>query len=146
MIEIVSPAPFLEARALFERLTRLKPPLAAGATYQLAGAKTFGLLIDGKLAVVIGFWPLGGGAEECFLIGLPAEELAPFMLPLARAARLILAGRLYSGTRQVVGRIASGHVPGRRLARIAGFSLRPVSAPGAGEEWELSEWAHSSKA
>jgi hypothetical protein len=132
-VDVVCPAPFLAARALFRGAD--KPGLSAVAALQLARAKTYGFVVDGDLVAVMGFWPLGDGREEVFLLGRPAGDIGPHMAILARRARLILARRLQSGSRGFVGLVRYGHEPGRRLARITGFAR--AGAAGGFEIWGL---------
>lgn len=138
-VRVISPAPFLESRALLEPLTRMKPFLAGVATYQLARAATYGFSVDGRLLAVLGFFPLEAGIEEAFLVGREPSEVVAHLVPMARATRLILAGRLHSGVRSIVAHVACGHEPGQRLARLCGFGLSPRAAPGPCEVWELTD-------
>jgi hypothetical protein len=131
-VDVVSPAPFLAARALFHGAD--KPRFAAAAALQLARAKTYGFVIDDALVAVMGFWPLGDGCEEVFLLGRPARDVGPHMAILARRARLILARRAHYGVHGFVGLVRSGHAPGARLARIAGFTR--TGPAGGFDLWE----------
>lgn len=135
-VTIVRPAPFLEARAMLQRYVGLKPQLGAVATLQLAACATYGLNDEsGQLLVVMGFWRMEDGREEVFLVGRDAAELAPHLVALSRAARLIIAGRLHHGTVAMVGLVRHGHEPGRRLARLAGFDPSGEGAPPGFERW-----------
>lgn len=135
MIEIVEPAPFLETRALFTAGPIVKPGFGAMATRH-AAARTVGFLADGRLLATIGFWPLGEGAEEVFVVAAPRAQTAPHLVALVRAARLTLAARRQDGVGRFVAYVLRGHEPGRRLARLAGFRLITCEAAAAFERWE----------
>jgi hypothetical protein len=136
MIELVHPAPFLELLGMLRSRAPNKPRFAELSCLQISGSATVGFVEDGQLLAAMGFWPLGDGADEVFLIGLPSDVLAPRMLALTNLARLTLAARLHSGTVAIVGHVKIGHVPGERLARLAGFS--PCDgAPSGFSRWEL---------
>lgn len=136
MIEIVTPAPFLEACVLLRSGFFTPPSHARIASFQLAGAETFGLVDGDDLLVVLGFWRFGADRDEVFLVGRSAREIGPRMVSLARACRLILAHRLHSGSVAITAFVKVGHEPGRRMARLVGF--RPVDgAPHGLEKWEL---------
>lgn len=133
-LTILHPAPLIETRLLADRLVGLKAPLGQALAYQLAEADVWGFAVGGRLLAVMGFFPIGTGAEV-FLIGAPAPVVAPHMVRLARAARLILLDKLHSGTVPLVGLVRLGHEPGRRLARLAGFAPGD-GAPSGFERWE----------
>lgn len=135
MITIVAPAPFLETRALFTAGPIVKPGFGAMATRH-AAAQTVGLVHDGRLLGTIGFWPLGEGAEEVFVVAAPRAQTAPHLVALVRAARLTLAARRQDGVVRLVAYVAFAHEPGRRLARLAGFRPFPREAAAAFERWE----------
>lgn len=136
MIEAIHPAPFLELLGMVRSRAPDKPRFAELSCLQVAGSDTVGFLEDGRLLAAIGFWPLGDGRDEVFLIGLPADVVGPRMISLTSLARLTLAARLHSGTVAIVGHVKIGHLPGERLARLAGFS--PCDgAPSGFSRWEL---------
>ena len=135
MIAIVEPAPFLETRALFTAGPIVKPGFGAQATRH-AAARTVGLCHDGRLLATIGFWPLGEGAEEVFVVAAPRAQTAPHLVALVRAARLTLAARRQDGVVRLVAHVAARHEPGRRLARLAGFGESSCEAAAAFERWE----------
>lgn len=136
MIEVVHPAPFLDLLGMVRSRAPDKPRIAELCCLQVAGSETVGFVENGQLIAAVGFWPLGDGRDEVFLIGLPADVIAPRMIALASLARLTLAARLHSGTVAIVGHVKIGHMPGERLARLAGFS--PCDgAPSGFSRWEL---------
>lgn len=137
MIEIVHPAPFLDTVELVRGIAGLKAFHSRLASYQVAGSDSVGFVEDGRLLAAIGFWPLGDGRDEVYLVGLPREIVGPRLLELSRLARLTIAARLQSGTVALVGFVRIGHEPGERLARLAGF--HPVDgAPSGFTRWELT--------
>ncbi len=136
MIEVVHPAPYLDTVALLNGSTAIKPQVHRLACYQVAHTDAVAFVDDGRTLAVIGFWPLGDGFDEVFLVGRSAEEIGPRLLQLSRLARLTLAARLHSGTEGVIGFVRIGHEPGRRLARLSGFVLGD-GAPSGFERWEL---------
>lgn len=142
-LTVVRPAPFLDTVALVRGLAGLKPHMSALATFQVAGSATWGFVDEGgRLLAVMGLWPLSDGEDEIYLVGRPAAEVGPRLLEMSRRARLILAHRLHSGTRRIVGFVRIGHEPGARLARLAGFRLSREAAPLGLTRWEIAsdEW------
>lgn len=122
MIQIVSPAPFWEARALALAGLPHKPQLRQAIVLQLSRAVTFGLVHEGRLLVVIGYWPVAEDAAEVFLFFAPKADVAPHLTALARAAHLTLLARAQDGVACFRALVRSGYRPGERMARLAGFS------------------------
>jgi len=141
VISIVHPAPYLDTLALVRAAASFKPAHGRLAQVQVAGSDTVGFVEQpgGRLLAALGFWPLGNGREEVFLVGLPAADVGPHLVALSRLARLTLAARLHSGTVAIIAHVQNGNRAGERLARLAGFSISAGDgAPSSFQRWELS--------
>lgn len=139
MIEVVYPAPLLELLGMIRELVPAKPQFTRLAMVQAGRSDAVGFVADGRMLAAIGFWPIGDGVDELYLVSRPAPEVAPHLVALVRLGRLTLTARLHSGTVAIVGFVKIGHQPGERLARLVGF--RPVDdgAPSGFSRWELRD-------
>lgn len=129
MLLLVSPPDRFEARQLYADCVReglFKPSLLGEAISQQLGAgAVMGFALDGRLIALMTATP-----SDLITAGLPTLEIsvigrraecAPFMLQLARLARLTLACWLQDGTVALCCVVKAGHRPGEKLARLGGF-------------------------
>lgn len=128
MLRLVSPVDHFAARQLYADCVRegaVKPRLGALIARQLADGAVVGFADGDRLLALMTASPTSLGLK-----GLPTLEIsvcgrrddcAGQMLALSRLARLTLATWLQDGTVALCGVVREGHVPGQRLARLAGF-------------------------
>lgn len=142
-VDLVSPPPLFEALRLVEPLIGRKPWLRKAAVAQLVTGAATGLVVGGRLLVVIDFYPLGDGLEELTMWSAPAADCRPHLTALYRAGRLTIARRLHSGITGLVARVApsaAGTPPGCRLCAALGFSEVPRMASDEPFVWTLAGW------
>lgn len=124
-LTIVSPAPAWELRALFAfpLLAGPLPDLARRAMAQTLHTRTYGLLdTEGVLFAGLMFTPFP--QSEMAFVCAPRADRARLLPHAISATRLIIAGRLETGTVAIRALVANEHRPGHRLALLTGF--RPV--------------------
>ena len=88
---------------------------------------------DGDVCIACGgLAPAGDGVLEAWFACQP--RAARRLVPLARAMRLTLETIAETERVAIRARVAAGHEPGRRLAKLAGF--HPLGAAAGVETWE----------
>lgn len=130
-VEISTPAPFFQAHELVRR-GAWRPITRLAANKQLVDGASHGVSIDGRLALVLGFYPVGDGVEELTMWSGPPAEISPHAQRLFRTGRLIIARRLHSGTTGIIAYVGPGGSPGARLCALLGFTRLE---PGPLELW-----------
>lgn len=127
-MRLVSPVDHFAARQLYADCVReglVKPRLGHLIARQLADAAVVGFADGDRLLALMTATP-----TDLKIAGLPTLEIsvcgrrddcAGHLLVLSRLARLTLAAWLHDGTVALCGVVREGHVPGQRLARLAGF-------------------------
>lgn len=128
MLRLVSPVDLFEARQLYADCVRdgpVKPRMGQLIARQLADGAMMGFAEGDRLLALMVATP-----TDLITDGLPTlevsvcgrrDECAGRLLAMSRLARLTLAAWLQDGTVALCGVVREGHLPGQRLARLAGF-------------------------
>jgi hypothetical protein len=135
MIRLVSPADPFEARALLAQAVRGKPTIARRAALQLAHSASVGFeeaSPDGssRLVAVMTAYPTDLVLEGLSTLEISCAGIEGLARPrgrmraCARLARLTLDHWHQNGTVALLGVVKAGHLPGAKLARLAGFTFR----------------------